>query len=294
MDADIIYTKNCSSMDEVLQESVDLIITGPPYWRYIDYSAYVDQKEFVWPKGNSYESYFEDLKKWFTECFRVLRKGRYCIINLGTVRKDGRCYAIPFHSVPVLEDIGFEFCFEIIWHKISGGRRHARGIIQHPYPGYYIPNNRTEYLLVFRKDSSTPFYEEKSKLKTKKHQIEIDDFFKKQVANNVWYIMPPCFPLNGKHPCPFPPEIPYRLIPLFSTKGEIVLDPFMGIGTTARAARMLGRRFIGYEIQQSFVDIALASIDEPLQIRNPTICHYDTLNKKDTSKNKKIHGKCKS
>ena len=268
-------------MDEISDNSVDLIVAGPPYWEYIDYSAYAKQKDFVWTSRNPYKHYLENLKRWFTECFRVLRKGRYCIVNLGTVRKDGRCYPIPFHAVPLLEDIGFDFCFEIIWHKISGGRRHARGIIQYPYPGYYIPNNRTEYLLVFRKEPSVPFCKDKAKLKIKKHQIEIDDFFKKQLANNIWYIMPACFPLNGKHPCPFPPEIPYRLIKLFSIKNEIVLDPFMGIGTTARAAKMLDRRFIGYENQKSFVDIARDTIDEPLQLRNPTICRYDKLGKKD-------------
>ena len=72
---------------------------------------------------------------------------------------------------------------------------------------------------------------------------------------------------EGKHPCPFPPEIPLRLISLLSLKGETVLDPFMGSGTTARAARMLGRRFVGYETEKRFVQVAKKDVDKPLKAR---------------------------
>ena len=188
-----------------------------------------------------------------------------------------------------MEELGFEFCYEIIWHKIAGGRPDARVFVKHPYPGRYLPNNRTEYLLVFRKDSTTrfdggvPFRDDE--------RLVLDRFFQCETANNVWHIMPACNPLERGHPCPFPPEIPCRLIQLLSRQGEIVLDPFMGIGTTARAARMLGRRFIGYELEPAFVQQALANLDTPLRLRRPTTCAYQTEGKRvPRPKNEKIRG----
>jgi modification methylase len=243
-------------MNELLDESIDLIIAGPPYWEYINYDSYAKGKEYLWTGKKSYQDFLEDLKKWFSECFRVLKSGRYCIVSLGNLRKKGKCYPIPFHALPLFEEIGFEFFFEIIWYKISGGGRQARGIIKHPYPGYFIPNNHVEYLLIFKKSASTPFLEDKDQLKTQENQIKIDDFFKKEIANNVWHIMPAKSSKVQNHPCPFPSEIPLRLIQLFSLKNEVVLDPFMGIGTTARAAKRLGRKFVGYETQNEFVKVA--------------------------------------
>jgi len=275
MQKDVIYCKGCASQTEIPDDAIDLIISGPPYWEYIDYRSYLSQETFVWTKGSSYDDFLDKMNLWHRECYRVLRPGRYCVVNLGTVRKEGRCYPIPFDAMPILQSIGFEFCFEIIWHKISGGRQHAKVTVNHPYPGYYTPNNRTEYLLVMRKDPSTAFCSNKETQRSRRNRIPTDDLFKKEISNNVWHILPACFPLNGKHPCPFPPEIPYRLIRLFSLEGETVLDPFMGIGTTARAAKELGRHFIGYEVEQEFIDIALKDLDQPFIQRRPTICRFD-------------------
>lgn len=277
MQKDVIYCKECSKMEEVEENSVDLVISGPPYWDYIDYdtctlnandrSSHQEAKE-------SYNVYLHDLKQWHAECYRVLRPGRYCIVNVGTITKNGRCYPLPYHTVSALEEIGFVFQHDIIWHKVAGGRKHARSAIQNPYPGYYVPNNRTEFILVFRKQPEVRFFKHSGDYKSKENEILIDDLFTREIANNVWYFLPNP---SRKHPCPFPPEIPYRLIQLYSLKGETVLDPFMGIGTTARAARMLGRHFIGYEAQQKFIDIATEELNQPLNLREPTICEYNSL-----------------
>lgn len=266
MQIDHIYNADCTSMDAIPEGAVDMILAGPPYWDYIDYNAYLKGDDYVWRRSCSYEEFLSKLGKWFIECCRVLKPGRYCIVNLGTVRHKGRCYPLPFHAVAKLEEAGFEFCYEIIWHKVSGGRQHARNFVQKPYPGYFIPNNRVEYLLVTRKMPTVDFYRPGQE---KPAPFIIDEHFTRDIANDVWHIMPSCHPYNGDHPCPFPPEIPLRLIPFFSLPGEIVLDPFMGIGTTARACRMLDRRFIGYEIEQGFINIALENIDIPLPFRKP-------------------------
>ena len=129
MDKNVFYNKDCSSMEELPENGVDLIVSGPPYWDYIDYTVSAHALYHNKHIGNvhcSYDEFLHDLERWYTECFRVLRPGRYCVVNVGTVRRDGHCYALPFHAVSVFESIGFEFCFEVIWHKVSGGRRTAR------------------------------------------------------------------------------------------------------------------------------------------------------------------------
>lgn len=263
-------------MPEVPSGAIDLILAGPPYWDYIDYPRYIadSASDYYTPSNEmSYSEYLARLRTWFEECFRVLRDGRYCVVNLGVIRKAKRSYPLPFHAVSILEEIGFDFCHEIVWHKVSGGRMHARVAVQHPYPGYYMPNSKTEYLLVFQKHPHVAF-EESDIQRQDQNQFEIDEVFKKEIANNIWHIMPACPPYNGKHPCAFPPEIPFRIIKLFSLHGETVLDPFMGIGTTARVARMLGRHYIGYELEKEFIETANRDIDIPMKIRRPTLCKF--------------------
>jgi site-specific DNA-methyltransferase (adenine-specific) len=170
--------------------------------------------------------------------------------------------------------MGWAFQYEIAWHKVSGGRPNARVTVRNPYPGLYRPNIRTEYLLVFRKDPTVPF--DKCGTDRRHGAFPIDDFFKREIANNVWHIQPAqCDPVSH-HPCPFPPEIPLRLIRLFSMPGETVLDPFMGIGTTARAAKLLSRHFIGYEQVPEFVQRTHELLLVPLRIPQGIVCRYES------------------
>ena len=279
MEKDQIFHGDCSQMSELPEEAVDFILSGPPYWDYIDYDKYAKgaRKNYIWNGNNSYDEFLQQLKRWYAECFRVLRRGRYCVVNVGVVRKEGKSYPLPFHVVPILETLGFEFCFEIVWHKIAGGRPHAGTFIQSPFPGRYIPNNHTEYLLVFRKMSTEPFVREDERPYQTDEKIAIDKLFTLEIANNVWHVLPACSLPGGVHPCAFPPELPHRLIPLFTRAGEVVLDPFMGSGTTARAAKMLGRHYIGYELQKEFVEYARAHADVPLRLRRSTVCRYESL-----------------
>jgi len=92
------------------------------------------------------------------------------------------------------------------------------------------------------------------------------DLFAKEIANNVWHIAP-VPPDHLDHPCPFPEEIPWRLIRLYSYPGELVLDPFNGSGQTTKVARHLGRQFVGYETIEKYVALATQRLDEPLAVR---------------------------
>ncbi len=274
-DRDVIHNKDCSRMKELPDEAIDLIISGPPYWNFIDYSAFCRGENHLWQKDSPYESYLKDLVKWHKECFRVLRRGRYCIVNLTTMSRGSTTYPIPFHAVALLEKIGFSFCFEIVWHKVSGGRGRMRNFVQYPYPGGFTPNIRTEYLLVFRKTPEVRFVKYRNQSEKEQSRITLNDFFVREIANNVWHIPPPSKGAKPAHPCPFPIEIPARLIKLFSLPGETVLDPFAGIGTTARAAKALGRHFIGYEIEADFIRTAMEALKKPVQWRSQILCRYE-------------------
>ena len=263
-------------MSELPDDTIDLIISGPPYWSFIDYSAFNRKEDYLWVDDTPYEAYLSKLAKWHTECYRVLKPGRYCVVNLATMMKGRKTYPIPFHAVAILEKLGFAFCYEIVWHKVSGGRLRARNFVQRPMPGSFTPNIRTEYLLVFRKKPSVTFKRWIDSTKKSASLLELDDFFYRETANNVWHVPPEGKNSTTDHPCPFPPEIPRRLISLFSLPGETVLDPFMGIGTTASIAKELGRHFVGYEAEATFIEKALKRLESPLPKKPRLSCFYDS------------------
>lgn len=248
---DVIFNHECVPMLELQDSSIDLVVSGPPYWTRFDYSAFTAGQPYLWQSPQSYASYLDDLHRWHAECYRVLRAGCFCILVLGSVERDGKTYQIPFDALPILRGIGFDFCYEIIWNKVTGGRQSARNFLRWPRARRFRPNVRNEYILVFRKPGKDP--EASETLHWGDGIMSDRDFFTREIANNIWNI-----PAGqgrqkyGSHPCPFPLEIPARLIELFSVPGETVLDPFMGTGTTAVAARRLGRHFVGFEREAEF------------------------------------------
>jgi DNA modification methylase len=137
--------------------------------------------------------------------------------------------------------------------------------IQKPYPGYYYPNIMTEYILVFRQPGEA-IYKHKSQEQKEAARYPINRLFTMDTANNIWHIapVPPGF---LDHPCPFPEEIPYRLIQMYSYPGDLVLDPFVGSGQTTKVAKWLNRRFVGYDTVERYVQLARERLEEPLSVR---------------------------
>lgn len=118
---------------------------------------------------------------------------------------------------------------------------------------YYYPNNLYEHVLVFRKGK----FDFDSVPKKKKQESKIDiEYAKKHWANDIWEMLPETVNQfnKGAHPAMFPEELPEALIRLYSYKGEIVLDPFLGSGTTTKVARQLERNSVGYEINRAYLD----------------------------------------
>jgi len=233
-------------MPEVASGSVDLVVTSPPYWDIKDYKA-----EGQVGLGQTYEEYLAELGKPLRECFRVLKEGHFFAIVIGTRISDGELTHIPADLIRLMPDLGFTLKKEIIWVKPKGTQGlWQRGTTQFlkdkPFVRCANINLQHEYILIFQREGT---YEPDVT-----HVLE--EGFIKEVAWSVWQL--PVSRTKG-HPAPFPETIPWRLIQLYTRPGEVVLDPFMGSGTTAVAAVNLARRCIGYEISEEFCRLTVAN-----------------------------------
>jgi len=273
---DRIFPHSCETMPELAEGSVALTVTSPPYWNAIDYDLHASNKAQPYrTRGASrvngyaeYADYLDWLERIFSEVWRVTKPGGFCAVVVGTVLLDGDHYPAPFELVARLAGVrgaGWEFHQEIIWHKCTAGVKRAGIAVQNPYPGYFYPNIMTEYILIFRKPGPRIF-KDRSREQKSKGRFSINKLFTLDVANNVWHVAP-IPPDHLDHPCPFPEEIPYRLIQLYSYPGDLVLDPFAGSGQTLKVARGLGRSFVGYEIIPKYVELATRRLNEPLSVR---------------------------
>lgn len=268
---DQIIAHSCETMPELADDVVALTVTSPPYWNAIDYDRHaVDKTQNYRTRAyaagyTDYAAYLDWLERVFVEVRRVTKPGGFCAIVIGTVLLEGRHYPVPFEVTARLAQSGWEFHQDIIWHKCTAGVKRAGVTIQKPYPGYYYPNIMTEYILVFRKPGP-PIYRDRTPEAKAAAAYPINRLFTLDLANNVWHIAP-VPPDILDHPCPFPEEIPYRLITLYSYPGELVLDPFVGSGQTPKVAQALGRHYVGYETIARYVALAEQRLHEPLALR---------------------------
>lgn len=222
------------NMKELPDNSVHLMITSPPYNVSKEYDEDLSLKEYLKLLENS-----------FKETFRVLVNGGRACINVANL---GRKPYIPLSDYisKIMLDIGFNMRGEIIWNKAaSASPSTAWGSWQSA--ANPILRDVHEYILVFSKGE---YKREKGK---KENSITKEQFI--EWTKSIWTMNAESAQRIG-HPAPFPEELPFRLIQLYSFKGDIILDPFMGSGTTAVAAIKSERKFVGYEISQEYINLA--------------------------------------
>jgi len=237
-------------MVELSEQSVHLIITSPPYWQLKDY-GHKEQIGF----NDTYQDYINHLNLVWKECYRVLYPGCRLCVNIGDQFARsvyyGRYKIIPIRTeiIKFCETIGFDYMGAIIWQKVTtmnttGG---ATVMGSFPYPRNGIVKLDYEFILLFKKVGDPPRAsrdrKEKSKLTTK----DWNEYF-----YGHWN-----FPgeRQNQHLAVFPEELPRRLIRMFSFIDDIVLDPFLGSGTTTVAAKNLDRNSTGYEINKEFLPL---------------------------------------
>jgi len=240
---DKVLCQDSRRMDNIPDSSVHLMVTSPPYNVGKEYDEDLNLKE-----------YLDLLRDVFSETYRVLVNGGRACINIANV---GRKPYIPYHKfiIDVMLEVGFLMRGEIIWDKGAGAG------VSTAWGSWCSASNPTlrdthEYILVFSKGKFT------RNGKGKEATITRDEFL--EFTKSVWKFPPESAKKVG-HPAPFPVELPYRCIQLYTFKGEVVLDPFCGVGTTCIAAIKTGRHFIGIDINPEYVERAKRRIDRYLQ-----------------------------
>ncbi len=255
------YCHTSMKMPEIEDGSIALTVTSPPYWNSIDYDIHANAGPEAWHRerqytafGTTFKDYLRNISKVFREVLRVTADGGFCAIVIGTILHGGKHYPVPMLVTERMQALGWEFHQDIVWNKVTGGVPRAGSFIQHPRSGYFYPNIMTEYILIFRK----PGPARRGRVKA----LDIDELFTRDIANNIWHIAP--VPPNSiEHPCPFPEELARRVVLLYSDERDTVLDPFLGSGQTALAAIRQGRRVVGYDIEPSYVRLAIERLESP-------------------------------
>jgi site-specific DNA-methyltransferase (adenine-specific) len=237
---DKVFCKSSEKMDELPDNSVHLMVTSPPYNVGKEYD-----------ENMTLDEYRKFLKRVWSEVKRVLVPGGRVCINIANL---GRKPYIPLHAF-IVEDminLGFLMRGELIWNKASSGSPSTA------WGSWLSAKNPTlrdihEYILVFSKGMYT-----RGNL-PRESTISKEEFL--EFTKSVWTF--PAEPARKVgHPAPFPVELPYRLIQLYTFEGEVVLDPFMGSGQAAIAAIKTKRHYVGYDISEEYVKLAEKRIDE--------------------------------
>jgi len=230
-----IYCKSSEMMDEIPDYSVHLMVTSPPYNVTKEYD-----------EDLTLDEYREFLKKVFTETYKKLVTGGRACINIANL---GRKPYIPLHSYIIKDmlDIGFLMRGELIWNKASSSSPStAWGTwLSAANP---ILRDIHEYILIFSKEAFN-----RKNLPGKISTIKKEEFL--SFTKSVWTFSAESARKIG-HPAPFPVELPYRLIQLYTFKDEVVLDPFCGSGQACIAAIKAGRHYIGYDNEEKYVKLS--------------------------------------
>ncbi|MCK9363381.1 MAG: thermonuclease family protein [Syntrophales bacterium] len=262
---------NCLS-----DKSIHLVITSPPYWQLKDYGT-EDQIGY----HESYESYINNLNLVWKECHRVLHPGCRLCINIGDQFARavyyGRYKVIPIRTeiIKFCEILGFDYMGAVIWQKVTTCNTTGGATIMgsFPYPRNGILKLDYEFILLFKKQGIAPAPTKEQKEYSIITKDDWNTFF-----SGHWYF---AGAKQDGHIAMFPEELPARLIKMFSFSGETVLDPFLGSGTTALAARNLCRNSVGYEINSAFLPI----IKNRLNVGQSDIASTEYVFLKDSVKN---------
>lgn len=257
-DLDVIYNQDCAiGLERISDESIDLVLTSPPY----------DNLRFYGGVGDGWN--FESFKKIASELKRVLKNGGVIVWNVNDQTKNGSKTGNSFRQCLYFMELGLNLNDVMIWRKTN------------PMPQVRQPRYAQcfEYMFVFSKGKPKTFnpimrktkcggqkYDSTCKIiggekgRTEKHFI----INKETVDYNVWDIA--IAQNKTGHPAVFPEELAERHIKSWTNEGEIVLDPFIGSGTTAKAAQELKRHYIGFEISPEYCNIIRKRLGEEITI----------------------------
>jgi len=251
-----IWQKSSEQMAEIPDSSVHLMVTSPPYNVGKDYD-----------ENLTLEEYLEFLNRVWGEVYRVLVPGGRACINIANL---GRKPYIPLHAYVIqgMAEIGFLMRGEIIWNKASSASPSTA------WGSWRSPANPTlrdvhEYILIFSKAGFS-----RQNPARRRATISREEFL--EYTKSVW-TFPAVRAKQVGHPAPFPVELPYRLIQLYTYEGEAILDPFMGSAQTAIGALQAGRSYIGYEVDPEYINLAQKRIQQfILEFKSQKVLDFST------------------
>lgn len=219
-------------------ESIDLIVTSPPYNIHVDYASHDDSLD--------YREYLEFCREWLGRCYEWLRNdGRFCL-NVPLDKNRGGQQSVGADLTLIAKEAGFRYHSTIVWNEGNISRRTAWGSFMSASAPYVIAP--VELIVVLYKR------EWKKRSGSRVSDISREEFL--EWTNGLWTF-------NGEsgrrvgHPAPFPIELPARCMKLFSYVDDLVLDPFMGSGSTLVAAALNNRRGVGIEIDEGYCRLAM-------------------------------------
>lgn len=247
---------NARDLSWIEDESVHLVVTSPPYFNLKEYNKHPGQLGEM----SDYDAFHDALDEVWRHCFRVLVPGGRLVCNVGDVcvarrANGGRHHVFPLHAdISVrCRHIGFDYLTPILWNKIANAQFEAGGsgggFLGKPYEPNAIIKNDLEYILMLRKHGK---YRNPSDDQRATSRLSKDE-------QSKWF-RPVWTDLTGastkEHPAPYPVELAYRLVRMFSFTGDTVLDPFAGTATTTIAAMKCDRNSISNELDPKYYAMA--------------------------------------
>jgi modification methylase len=247
----LLHVGDARMLDWIPGESVHLILTSPPYWTLKRYRDHPGQLGAV----AGYEAFMDELDRVWQHCARILVPGGRLICVVGDVcvarrRNKGRHLVMPLHAdISVrCRRIGLDYLTPILWHKIASASyevENGSSFLGKPYEPNAIIKNDIEYILMLRKPGGYRKPTERQRVLSKLSKDEHAKWFR-----SFWTDIPGAS--TRDHPAPFPTELAYRLIRMFSFIGDTVLDPFAGTCTTTVSAMKAQRNSIANELDPEY------------------------------------------
>ena len=264
--SDCLWVGDARDIDaygDVADGSVALVVTSPPYYAGKEYEQAVGQGHVP----ASYVDYLKMLEEVFSECVRKLEPGGRIAVNVANLGR--RPYrSLSADVISILQDrLRLLLRGEVVWQKAKGATGScAWGSFQRP--GNPVLRDLTERVVIASKgrfDRAQPAVARAEGGWPSEGSAFVDEFMEATI--DIWDI-PSVSATRVGHPAPFPVELPERLIELYTYRGDLVLDPFMGAGTTAVAAVRTGRHYVGFDTDSSYISLAEQRIDDERQRLN--------------------------
>ena len=258
-----LHRGDARALDWIPDASIHLVVTSPPYWTLKKYNDHPGQLGDV----ADYETFHDELDRVWRHCYRMLVPGGRLVCVVGDVclarrRNHGRHMVMPLHAdISVrCRRIGFDYLTPILWHKIANANyevENGSSFLGKPYEPNAVIKNDTEYVLMLRKPCGYRKPTEEQRRRSRLAKDEHGKWFR-----SIWTDLPGTS--TREHPAPFPVELAYRLVRMYSFVEDIVLDPFLGTGSTVIAAMRAGRNSIGNELDLHYFRMAEANIRQEI------------------------------